>query len=163
MYPGSRPRLPGRRGAVTLELILVLPILVVLLVATFELTIVLLLKPAVTHAATVGAREAGKAADVDELAEVVQAVIGVNCITVSDAPGSGVKIVLEDGAAETTEFGDPTMACPTPENPLNSDEVRVTVCVEYEVTPICDALSYFGFSLAGRSFLASSLVKKEQP
>ena len=144
-------------------MILALPILVVLLIATFELTMVLLVKPAVTHAATVAAREAGKAADVDELAEVVQAVIGVNCIAVSDAPGSGGKIVLEDGAAETTEFGDPTLACPTPENPLNADEVRVTVCVEYEVTPICDALSAFGFSLAGLSFLASSLVKKEQP
>ncbi len=155
--------MPRRRGAVTLELILALPILVVLLIATFELTIVLLVKPAVTHAATVGAREAGKGADVDELAEVVQAVIGVNCITVSDAPGSGTKIVLEDGTEETTQFGDPNMVCPTPGNPLNSDEVRVTVCIEYEVTPICDALRDFGFSLAGRTFRASSLVKKEQP
>ena len=155
--------MPQRRGVVTLELILVLPILVVTFIAMYEFTIVLIVNPAITHAATVAAREAGKGADVDELAEVVQAVIGVNCITVSDAGGSGIKIVLEDGAALTTMFGDPDLVCETPPNALNPDEVRVTLCVEYEATPVCNALRDFGFSLFGRFFWASSLVKKEQP
>ncbi len=154
---------PGRRGAIALELILTLPILVVLFVATFEYGMLMILQPAVTHAATVGAREAGKCSDIELVARVVQSIVGVNCITISDAPDSGTKVILEDGTKGTTEFGDPNLDCQTPSNPLNPDEVRVTVCVDLEATPLCDPLGAFGFSLFGCRFQVSSLVKKEVP
>jgi hypothetical protein len=150
-----------RRGAVTLELILTLPVIVVLLVAIFEYGTIMVLQAAVTHAATVGAREAGKCSDVSLVARVVQSVVGVNCITISDVPGSGTKVVLEDGTEGVSVFGDPNLNCQLPTNPLNPDEVRVTVCVALSAAPVCDPLGDFGFSLLGCQFQVSSLVKKE--
>ena len=136
---------------------------VVLLVATVEYAMLMLLESAVTHAATVGAREAGKCSDVVLIAEVVQSVVSRNCITISGASDSGTKVVLEDGTEGTREFGDPSLTCDLPANPLNPDEVRVTVCIELAATPICDPLGEFGFSLWDCRLQASSLVKKEVP
>ena len=146
-----------------MELILTLPIIVVLLVAIFEYGTLMLLQAAVTHAATVGAREAGKCSDVNLVARVVQSVVRGNCITISDAPGSGTKVILEDGTEGMSIFGDPDLDCQLPTNPLNPDEVRVTVCIDLAATPLCDPLEDFGFSLMGCHLRASSLVKKEVP
>ncbi|KKK66331.1 hypothetical protein LCGC14_2965190, partial [marine sediment metagenome] len=142
-------------------MILALPILVVMLVALVEYTTLMILQSTVTHAATVGAREAGKIADIDEVIEAVQVVLGVNCITLADEEGSGTKVILEGGDLFPTEFGDPTLDCDPPTNPLEPDEVRVTVCIALTATPVCDALRTFGFSLIGKRFEVSSLVKKE--
>ena len=150
-----------RSGVATLELILVLPVLVIMLVAMVEYTTVMILQSTVTHAATVGAREAGKIADIDEVLEAVDAILGVNCITVSDDEGSGTKVVLENGSYPTTEFGDPTLAYELPANPLDPDEVRVTVCVAMSATPLCDALRVWGFSWLGKTLEVSAVVKKE--
>ena len=100
-----------RRGVTTLELILVMPVIVVMLVAILEFGTLMVLQSTVTHAATVGAREAGKIADIDEVVEAVQAVLGVNCITLSEASGSGTKVILEDVTNLPSQFGDPTLDC----------------------------------------------------
>ena len=155
---GLRPR---RCGAITLELILTLPIVVVLMVATVEYGMLMLLVSTVTHSATVGAREAGKCSDVEMVAGAVQSIVAVNCIEIVDAPGSDTLVVLEDGVAGTSYFGDTTMTYDLPANPLNPDEVRVTVIIALSNTPFCDALGSFGFSLPGCQLQASSLVKKE--
>ena len=168
-------RVPSARlGSVTLELIIALAVLIVLLLGIFEYATLMVLQSAVTHAATVGAREAGKGAQISEVVEVVGEILGVNCITVSDTPGSGTKVILEDGnlGCPTAVFGDADFTdCAVPANGLNSDEVRVTVCVAIEATPFCDSLATFlcgfpgelGFSLSGCHLHASSLVKKECP
>lgn len=161
-----------RQASVTVELIIAMVILVVLLIGIFEYATLMVLQATITHAATVGAREAGKGAQIDEVVEVVQAIVGVNCITIDDTPDSGTKVILEDGDAVcgTISFGDPNFDdCEIPANPLNGDEVRVTVCVAIEATPFCDALAVPlcgalgepGFSLSGCHLHASSLVKKE--
>ncbi len=161
-----------RRGSVTLELIIAMVILVVLLIAVFEYATLMVFQATITHAATVGAREAGKGAQIDEVVEVVQAIVGVNCILIDDTPGSGTKVILEDGdpGCGTTSYGDPDFDdCAVPDNELNVDEVRVTVCVAIDATPFCDALAVplcgalgeTGFSLSGCHLHASSLVKKE--
>ena len=144
-----------------LELILVLPVLVILLVAMVEFTMLMILQSTVTHAATVGAREAGKYPDIDEVVEAVTVVLGANCIALDDADGSGTKVLLESGDALPSYFGDPSLECNVPENPLQPDEVRVTVCVALRATPFCDALRAFGFSLFDNRLEVSSLVKKE--
>jgi len=162
----------ARRASVTLELIIAMVILVVLLVAVFEYTTLMVFQATLTHAATVGAREAGKGAQIDEVVDVVQAIVGVNCIAIDDTPDSGTNVILEDGAAGcgTTSFGDPNFDdCQLPSNGLNPDEVRVTVCVAIEATPFCNALAVplcgalgeTAFSLSGCHLHASSLVKKE--
>lgn len=156
-----RRRPSRRRGVGTLQLILVLPVILVVLLALFEFTMLMVLKSAVTHAATVAAREAGKDADIDELAEVVQAVVAANCITIGDTPGCGTKIVLEAGDGAITEYGDTDMNCTLPANAVGPDEVRVTVCVATDATGLGDWLEDFGFSILGRCLKASSLVKRE--
>ena len=161
-----------RRGSVTVELIIAVVILVVLLVAVFEYATLMVLQATITHAATVGAREAGKGAQIDEVVEVVQAIVGVNCITLSDAADSGTRVILEDGNSTcgTTSYGDPNFTdCAVPTNPLSADEVRVTVCIAIDATPFCDALAIplcgvageTGFSLSGCHLHASSVTQKE--
>lgn len=161
----SRPR-----ASVTLELIVAMVILVVLLLAVFEYATLMVLQATITHAATAAAREAGKGAQIDEVVEVVQAIVGVNCITIT--PHSGTKVILEDGDSNcgTTSSGDLDFDdCEVPANSLKADEVRVTVCVALDATPFCDALATPfcgalggpGFSLSGCHLHASSLVKKE--
>ena len=122
----------------------------------------MIFQPAVIHAATVGAREAGKGADISEIVACVDGVLAPHCITISDTAGSGTKVILEEGLGPvTTEFGDPNLTCDLPANALLTDEVRVTVCIHFSAVPMCDALAPFGFSLADKRFEASSLVKVE--
>jgi len=158
---GRKHALRRRRGVITLELILVMPVLVIMLVAMVEYTTLMILQSTVTHAATVGAREAGKIADIDEVVEAVTVVLGANCIALDDAEGSGTKMILESGDELPIQFGDPALECDVPEIPLQPDEVRVTICVALTATPFCDALRSFGFSLFDKRLEISSLVKKE--
>ena len=161
-----------RQASVTLELIIAMVILIVLLIGVFEYATLMVLQATITHAATVGAREAGKGAQINEVVEVVQAIVGVNCITITNTPDSGTKVIIEDGNSDcgTTSYGAPDFDdCAVPANSLNADEVRVTVCVAIDATPFCDALAVplcgalgeTGFSLSGCHLHVSSLVKKE--
>ncbi len=151
----------SRRGVETLELILVLPVLVILIVFCVQFAMVAIFQSAVTHAASVGAREAGKGADLDTIVDAVQQIVGVNCITISDVNGSGTKVVLEDAGSPTEEFGDALLVCTPPGNALEPTQVRVTVCVDLSATPFCDALAAWGVTFAGRDLKASSFVVKE--
>ncbi|MCH8922470.1 MAG: pilus assembly protein, partial [Planctomycetes bacterium] len=60
-----------RRGSVTLEFILVTPIIIILTWAVFQYGILLLVQQSVTHAAAVAAREAGKGEPIDVIGRVV--------------------------------------------------------------------------------------------
>ena len=166
---GSRPP----RGAVTLKLILTLGVLVIMLLATFEFAAIGLLRAALTHAATVAAREAGKAATVEptfsaaDLVPVVQPIVGIHCVTLSDTADSGTKIVLEMGQPSlppsVSTWGDSNLSCDPPASPtVAEDEVRVTLCVGLSATPFCDALSFFGLPLIDNTLRASAVVKKEK-
>ena len=149
------------RGAGTLEVILTLPVFVVLLVVTVEYTVVMVLQSAVTHAATVAAREAGKCASIDVAVHAAQSVLGGNRITISSASGSGTKVILEDGLLPPVIYGDPDAAgCQMPAGAIAADEVRVTLCIDLAATPLCDPLQAFGFSLASCRLHASAVVKK---
>ena len=158
-----RQRARKRRGVETLELILVLPVLVILIVFCVQFAMVAIFQSAVVHAATVGAREAGKGADLDTIVDAVQRIVGVNCIAISDVNGSGTKIILEDADSmlPPEEFGDPLLDCTLPANALGPNQVRVTVCVDLTATPFCNALAAWGVTFAGRELKASSLVVKE--
>ena len=56
---------------------------------------------AVTHAATVGARESGKEPSITVVVNAVQSILDANCITLETTDGSGTKVVLEDGMRPT--------------------------------------------------------------
>ncbi len=163
-----------RRGVQTLEVILVTPVIVLVLLATLEFGMLNITHAAITHAATVGAREAGKLLPngdiaLTEVVDEVNEVLAANDINITNAAGSGTKLTIQDGAdpANPLTFGDPSLTCGPPASPvLDADEVRVTLCIDFGATklngaPVIDAFSYCGFTFAGKQFKASAVVKKE--
>jgi len=168
----ERHQQPDRNASVTLEFILVLPLLVVMLFAVAQFTIAVVLRQAITHAATVGAREAGKYEDINEVARVVDTVLQTShCVdvatvtfpnpvppppvvpvTVTQVTNSCVRIVLEVGQIDSAvrpaqavfTYPNFNCQCDPPASPvLQSDEVRVTVCFEMRRHPICNWLYSF--------------------
>jgi Flp pilus assembly protein TadG len=155
-----------RRGAVTLEFIIALPILVIVTLALVQYGVLLLVQQAVTHAATIGAREAAKGADVVATAASVSNVLsGTHGITISDTAGSGAKVLLESSdnlaIVTETEFGDPDLTCNPPAPALGANEVRVTVCLSLTSKPLLNVLAAYGLSFSGKRFEISALAKKE--
>ncbi len=88
-------RVSRRRGKLTLEVLLILPILFLTTMAVFQFGIAMTIKQAVTHAATVAAREAGKHADADELVFVVDAILDNHRLGI----GENATLILEDPVA----------------------------------------------------------------
>lgn len=185
-----RQRRANRDASVTLEFILVLPLLVVTLFAVAQFAVALLVRQAVTQAAIVGAREAGKGEGIDEVARAVDSVLdgshGIDVATVAYSagtppstpgsvlitavPGSGVRVLLQvgqpDARGPTSYFGDAAVTLVAPVAPA-ADEVRVTVAIDMGRRPMYNWL--FNFSpdefvdvdFSVRDFQISSLVKKE--
>ena len=159
----------ARRGVEVLELILVTPVIVIVLVASMQFGSVHVIESALTHAATVGAREGAQYAPVDEIAEEVDAVLephGIDVVDTLGQPGDGTYVILEVGD-DITEFGDPTFDPDPPAEPeypaIGPGEVRVTVYVKLDKTPILNvsALEDFGFVFPGEFFQISSVTKLE--
>jgi hypothetical protein len=183
------PRQHARNASVTLEFILVLPLLVVILFAVAQFTVALLIRQAVTNAATVAAREAGKGEGIEEVARAVDGVLQVAhgidvaivtippgvppvVATVDAVPDSGVQIVLEVGQPDADgrnatpyAFGDPSVPCIPPAVPIvQGDEVRVTIAIDLARHPMANWLYSFNpdyVDFSNRRFTVSSLVKKE--
>jgi hypothetical protein len=183
-----RQRRRFRDASVTLEFILVLPLLVVTLFAVAQFTVALLIREGVSHATIVGAREAGKGEGIGEVARAVNGVLdgahGIAVATVTIPPGpppvtatvtavpnSGVRIYLQVGQPDgllrpaVSDFGDPAVPCVPPATPvLQPDEVRVTVAIDLGRRPMCNWLYNFSsdyVDFSTRYFQISSLVRKE--
>jgi len=161
---GRRAR--PRRGIEVLEVIIALPVMIIITLALFEFGMLMVVDQTVVSATTKGAREAGKGANILEVADVVNQLLAVHSIAITPTSTTG-NIVLEVGGQPTTTInGNP---CTPPASPsLGTDEVRVTVCVDLtyppvagETPPVPDALATFGFTLNGRHLQSSTLVKKE--
>ena len=80
-------------------------------------------------------------------------------------PGPGTRVYLElGGGGVVTDFGDMTFDCDPPTTPtLGPSEVRVTVCVKLDQTPVVnrEALKNFGFTFPGDYFRVSSVARME--
>src|SRR3990172_5607939 len=105
-----------RGGAITLEFILVLPVILVLFLAGIQFGTLVLIDHAVSHAATVGAREAGKGASLAEVVSVVEAVLGPHCITI----GPEATVILEDPSVAMPVQSQGTLPCDEPSTPTIS-------------------------------------------
>jgi Flp pilus assembly protein TadG len=166
----SRPR----RGAVTLEMILALPLLLIASLAIFQFGVLQIIQQTTTTAAVEGARAAareGDASDAREAAvEAVNDVLAVHGLAVSPgsglAPsGGGVRLAVEypqGGSVLLAEAGDSDVACETPASPtLTGNEVRVTVCVDLTKQPLLNLLATFGFDVLGKRLQTSAMAAKE--
>jgi hypothetical protein len=179
----------ARNASATLEFILILPLLVVTMLAVAQFTVALLIRQAVTNAATVAAREAGKGEGIAEVARAVDGVLerahGIDVALVTVPAGtppviaavdavadSGVQLALEVGQPDSEGrlatpyyFGDPNVPCVPPVEPIvQADEVRVTVAIDLSRRPMSNWLYSFSsdyVDFSNRRFTVSSLVKKE--
>ena len=141
-----------------MELLFVLPVLLLTFLAAFQFGVTMLIEQAVTHAATVGAREAGKGGDIDDVVCVVETIMSVHDIRI----GPCASVVLEDPTAATPVEQRGAFSCTPPASPaLSENEVRVTVCVDLTKKPFLNALRPFGIAACGSRFVVSSVVKKE--
>jgi hypothetical protein len=145
-----------------LEMVLITPVFVAVFVAAAEYVPVLIGQSTLTHAVGEGAREAGKGGNLNDVVAAVNKVLLVNNLAVTDAPGSGTAVVLQDGP-NTVQFGDPDLTYVLPPNPAGG-EVRVTLCVLFSATkinstvPMVSPFNVFGYTLNGKRFQVSSLV-----
>jgi hypothetical protein len=152
--PSDRKR--RRRAATTFESILVLFILIVATLAAIQFGLALVVKQAVSHAATVAAREAAKGADADELVPIVERVLAGHRILIGD----DATLVREEGGLPAEIRG--SHACPLPaQSVLDGDEVRVTLCVSLAARPFLNLLHNYGLDFQGHSFVISSLATRE--
>jgi len=150
-----------RRAVITLEFILCLPVLVITLLAAVQYGSAMIVRQAVSHAASEGAREAGKRADALDVVAKVQSILAPHQIVISNAPGSGVRVLVEDGIQPPQFFGDPNVAAiPTGIAP-NASEARVTVSLNLTTAPLSNWLAVYGVDFAGKRFQVSSLVQKQ--
>ncbi len=161
-----RSDLRRRRGVQVLELLLVMPIFVVVLVASVEYVPLLTTQAAITHAATVGAREAGKGANAQWVATSANEVLKSVSIAITDTPGSGTKVLVEDGTT-VASWGDPNLVVSTAAPPVDAGNIRVTICILFSAlktdgtSPVLGPSNAFGYTLSGDRFEIRSLVCKE--
>ncbi len=155
----------GRRGTQVLELLFTLPLVMLLLVASLEFAGASMRRGALEHAATVGAREAGKGGDLGDVVAAVNEVLETHGITVNDAWASGTKVVLEDGLGPVAEYGDPNLSW-RPSSKVPPGEVRVSVWIDRRATevggnaPALSSLNLLG--PVGQGLCLSSSVKTER-
>ena len=158
MKPARRHR--RREGSLTLQIVLVLPILIIVTIAIIQIGFLVTLRQAVHHAATVAAREAAKDADIDHVVCVVNSILRPHRLCVGDCVG----VVLEDPAATDPVVEEGMPCCAAPTTPvLDGNEVRVTVCASFTQRPLGGMLTPFGICTGGKAFRASSVAQKEVP
>lgn len=160
-FPSTRLRHRPRKAVVTLEFILCLPVLVITLVAAVQYGTAMIVRQAVSHAATEGAREAGKRASAVDVVDRVQTILAPHNLVISNVPGSGVRVLLEDGIGPPQSFGDPTVIATPPAPAPNANETRVTVSLSLTTAPISNWLTAYGIDFTGKRFQFSSIVRKE--
>ncbi len=147
MYRRFRRKAGRPLGVQTLELLLVTPVIVIMLIAIMEFGTLHIVQSAVTNAANEGARRAGQGADMDDIVAAVQEVVALNKITISAAANAGTDVVLERGSLPAAHYNSNpgfTTVTPTPAT-VDPNEVRVTVFVGLDNTPVINVLSSFGF------------------
>jgi hypothetical protein len=153
----SPRRRSRRRGVSTIELVAVLVVLILATFVSLQFGIALIVKQAVAHAATVAAREAAKAnpADREELQVCIERVLAPHRIKM----GKHASFVIENPSPQP-RVGQ--LPCQPPAEPaLDSDEVRVTVCVSLTAHPILNILADYGIDFTGKSFRISATAARE--
>lgn len=137
-----------RRGAETLELILVLPLLFMTLVAGVQFSSVMAVDTTFSSAtieasrlAAMGCRGATLGIRVDEFLAIHGMALG---------PGS--RLVVEDSTGAVESFGDGTLTSPTIGSPLPAESVRSTLLIATAATPLPNALRQFNIDFSGRQF-----------
>jgi hypothetical protein len=138
----KRYRVRKRAGMISLE-------------SVFVLLVLIIVKQAVSHAATVAARELAKGADEAEVEDSINRILAPHSISV----GHGSSFVVERPSLQP-QHG--SLPCTPPTSPtIATDEVRVTLCVSLTAGPILNVLKPYGIDFTGKTFQVSSVAGKE--
>lgn len=150
--PAAARRRERKGVALSIELIVVLPVLLLVLVAMVEYGILLISTQGISAAASVGARLA--------------ALPSTSKVDVEDAVDAALGGYIWNGRHETLVFvdGDKDLSVAPGTGPLatagSGAEVQVTVRIDAdEVAP--DILRYIGVSLVGSQVSATFITRKE--
>lgn len=147
-----------RRGSLTLEAILIIPILLITSLAVLQFGVVMLVEQTITQAVIVAAREAGKGADIDAAAESVNSVLALHGLSV----GPGVTFILEDALSTPSVQVRGSYPCPTPAAPtVPAGQIKATLCANLAQPPFFNVLEAFGVSFRQRSFTISAVAERE--
>jgi len=149
-----------RRGAVTIEALVVIPLLVIVTFAAFQFAGTIAVEQAVSYAATVGARESGKYATDAEIETTVENALAPFSIVLGDEASVFVERFESSGSLSNSLIG--TFPLTAPVTPaLVAGETRVTVGVSLSLAPLARLLGNFGLDFSAGTFTASSLVRFE--
>jgi hypothetical protein len=187
-FPGDRSlfqgRLRARRGVITLELILFLPVLVILLLLIIEFAIIYQVNKQVAYASNFGAKLASEitreqAASINlgnynlestpnNLKERIDQVLAnhgltASCAVILEHNACGVPNNIQrnpDPIPGDCNCGPPEEPLPAGEPPVGTAYVRVTVCLKLEGN-VPDLLSTLGFALGDRTFEHSTVKRIE--
>lgn len=155
----------GRRGAVLLEGVLVIPLLVIVVMAAFEFGICMIVEQAIVAAVVEGAREAAKVPTTIGAVDGVRVIDAVEAVEASILSTHGiglsdVQIIVEDSSG-LLDSGPAVGTVPGITGITDSAEVRVTVRVEIVKTRIPDLLATFGLKLTSRHFDVCSISRRD--
>lgn len=166
--------LTKHRGSVTLEFLLVMPVLLVVLLAVVQFGMFFSNMQQVALACRVGAETASRT-DLSEISSghlIPETILRAINAQLESSAISPCRIYLQHNATgiheELVEVYDPNCACEAPHDPLPpqppSDHgrlsVRVTLCVAMtELTP--NVTGFLGFDLSGRHAKCSATFRYE--
>lgn len=164
-----------RRGVEAVEVIVALPVLIIATLAIFQFGILMLIYQAVATATIEGAREAGKGGNINAVASVVNQILVPHGVVVTTT-STDANIVIEQSdppAAPVTTMLNGNPCYPPTGVPLSTIHRETRVTFSLSLVPqgatsawgtrqgVPNWLSIFGFSLAGKRFEVSSLVRTE--
>jgi Flp pilus assembly protein TadG len=154
----TRRRDSRRGGVITLEFLLVFPIVMIAFFALFEFGMLFVCLQTIETAAVEGAREKAKGRIDAQVISHIDEILALHNIV-------NRRIVIEDGLVVTMDTGaTPPVACTPQGDAPVAGEVRVTIClfVSLNDAPVPDILANFGLSIADQKFEISALAESEE-
>lgn len=160
-------RIGVRRGAVTLEAILVIPVLILVVMACFEYGVAMLATEGFRAAVTEGAREGAKvpttiaAVDGVRVINAVKATVEPMLNTQGIAPAN-IQVIVQDSSGVASS-GPAVGPVPGVTTVIDPAVVLVTVRVQFTNTKIPNLLATFFVDLSTRKFDVSSISRRDVP
>jgi Flp pilus assembly protein TadG len=156
----TRRRDSRRGGVITLEFLLVFPIVMIAFFALFEFGMLFVCLQTIETAAVEGAREKAKGRIDTQVISHIDEILALHNIAAVNR-----RIVIENPPLVTMDTGaTPTVACTPQGDAPVAGEVRVTIClfVSLNDAPVPDILANFGLSIADQKFEISALAESEE-
>ncbi len=165
----SKPETRNVRGVVTLELLVLFPILVILLLAVLEFGLIMAAAKHVAFAGRLGAKFAAESLDVSSAnspSATVNVKTQVDQYLITAGYTNSCQVILEHNVSGQSKPSQPnplTANCPctpviggNPSLPAGSNfgSVRVTVCLPM-TNNVPNVLNTFGFDISGKSIRES--------